>query len=32
MGSYFASSQEGSTWFDGDEAQMKASERHIATS
>jgi RNA polymerase sigma factor (sigma-70 family) len=23
LGSYFASSQEGSTWFDGDEAQMK---------
>jgi RNA polymerase sigma-70 factor (ECF subfamily) len=23
LGSYFANSQEGSTWFDGDEAQMK---------
>jgi RNA polymerase sigma factor (sigma-70 family) len=23
LGSYFASSQEGSTWFDGDEAQLK---------
>jgi RNA polymerase sigma-70 factor (ECF subfamily) len=23
MGSYFANSQEGSTWFDGDEAQLK---------